>query len=194
MNQLVKQSTLLLLKVFILCVISVHVKAQQLPPVQNVQLNGDQITWDAVEGATGYNVYFQGNYETTLRGDLQYTATETGSYGITAFDDAGNFSPRRGSNAVFFEGGVDNRPFVIEVGEGVAYITQRCFDVGAGDTCVARCGGVINGFLVGSATGGSCSSSDGTNINSLISFKEYACTVSVFTSRVESKVACLVLE
>ncbi len=170
--------------------------AIELPMVQNVSLSGNQLTWDAVEGATGYNVQLGSRYLSTVRGNRVYTVTDLGTYTVVAFDDNGNFSPAvfSAENRPFFEDGVDNRPVVNRVTDDVGYFSIRCFDVAAGDSCVARCpdfvGGTNGGFFVDSATGGACNSSGTDFVNAHISPEEYSCTVTSFTARVEAQVAC----
>ncbi len=167
--------------------------AQPLQPVQNVRIAGDQLTWDAVEGATGYNIFLRG-YLATVRDGLTFPLTELGSYTVSAFDDNGNFGPILGSNSAFFESDVDNRPFVNVLGDGMAYFSTRCFDVNAGETCAARCpdgaGGVGGFFIIGASTGGACNSSGTDFVSAQVNPDEYSCTVSSFTTRVEAQVAC----
>ena len=172
-------------------------QAAELPMVQGVTLDGDQLTWDALEGATGYNIRLGGQYLTTIRGERIFTVTEVGTYRVVAFDDNGNFSPAifTAENSAFFAEGVDNRPTVISLANDVGYFSVRCFDVAAGDSCVASCPDYVGasdggGFFVDSATGGACNSSGTEFVNSRISRDEYACTVTSFTARVEAQVAC----
>ncbi|MBX2882934.1 MAG: hypothetical protein KTR32_23485 [Granulosicoccus sp.] len=173
--------------------------AAELPMVQNVKLNGDQLTWDAVDNATGYNIYLGSSYLTTVKGNRVFTVTEVGTYWVVAFDDNGNFSPFMFTedNSPFFESGVDNRPLVNEVSGSSGYFSARCLDLAAGETCTARCPDFVGddiggGFFVGASTGGACNSSGTDFVNSRISPDEYSCTVSSFTARVEAQVVCAV--
>ena len=180
--------------------------AAELPMVQNVQISGDQLTWNAVEGATGYNIRLSPvGYFDTVRDGLSFTLTLSGEYSVIAFDDDGNFSP-----AVFMP---DNRPS-FESGapaplvgvEGIsfttsdefAYGTRTCLDLDAGESCVVSCpdslGGSNGAFIIGSATGGACSSSSNEFVNSAISPDNYSCTTTSFTSIVRSQVVCSAME
>lgn len=82
--------------------------------------------------------------------------------------------------------------------EGFVYINIRCFDVAAGETCVASCPDsigsttVFGGNIIGGATGGSCNSTDNLALNSSIDVAGYSCTVPSFASRVETTVVCAV--
>ena len=178
-----------------------QVTAAELPMVENVQINEDQLTWDAVEGATGYNIQLQSGYFDTVRDSLSYTVTLTGEYSVVAFDDDGNFSPAMfmADNRPSFESGNPNPLSNVEgisftsSGE-LAYGTRTCLDVDAGETCRLSCPdsvGTTNGALIiGSATGGACSSSSNEFVNSAIRPDDYSCTTTAFTSIVQTQIVC----
>ncbi|MFK8078988.1 MAG: hypothetical protein AB8B97_01770 [Granulosicoccus sp.] len=170
--------------------------AQSLPPVVNLQIEGNVLTWDPIDGADGYNIYLRGYYA-TVRDTLSFPLTEVGSYSVVAFTEEGVYSPLRGGDRIEFFGGNDNRPSFFTFTNDIVYRTVRCFDVEAGGTCEATCPDAIypvgsQGVFLSVASGGACSSSDTANVNSRIGPKVYSCTVSSFTSRVEAQVACLV--
>ena len=67
--------------------------AQALPPVTEVSFDGQQLSWDALPEASGYNVHLNFRYLTTVRDTTSYVPIRNGRYHIAAFDDLGNFSP-----------------------------------------------------------------------------------------------------
>jgi len=67
--------------------------AQQLPPVTGVSYDGQQISWNPLPEAIGYNVYLEFNYRDTVTSGTQYTPDSVGEYRIVGFDGDGNFSP-----------------------------------------------------------------------------------------------------
>lgn len=73
--------------------------ADQLPPVTEARYNGQTITWQAVEGSTGYNIYRGFLYLDTVIGITEYVPDSMGEYRISAFDGNGNFSPLQVINA-----------------------------------------------------------------------------------------------
>lgn len=77
----------------IVCLWPISTLAQALEPVTGVIFDGEKILWNAMPGATGYNVHLNFQYIDTVRGDTSYVPTESGRFYIAAFDDEGNFSP-----------------------------------------------------------------------------------------------------
>lgn len=69
------------------------VLADQLAVVSGVSFDGQVISWNALDEATGYNIYRDSNYIATVRGSTSYTPETDGLYALTGFDDQGNFSP-----------------------------------------------------------------------------------------------------
>ena len=61
----------------------------ELPRVTGLTLEGNQLSWDAQEGATGYNIQLDYDYYDTVRGGTQYTVTEPGKYHVISFNDEG---------------------------------------------------------------------------------------------------------
>jgi|GEM_PF-2539405 len=78
-----------------LCLLSFNLKADSLPKVSGLALTGNQLTWDAQEGATGYNIHLDYEYFDTVRGPLSYTVIEPGNYHVISFNDAGVFGVTR---------------------------------------------------------------------------------------------------
>jgi hypothetical protein len=73
------------------CLFSAYAHAENLPKVTGLALSGDQLTWDAQDGATGYNIHRDYAYFDTVRGALSYTVTEPGNYHVISFNDNGEY-------------------------------------------------------------------------------------------------------
>lgn len=67
--------------------------ASQLPPISGANYDGEQISWDALAGADGYNIYLEFQYLDTVIGSTSYVPGARGEYRIVGFDNEGNFSP-----------------------------------------------------------------------------------------------------
>ncbi len=119
-------------------------QAQSLPAVAGVVYDGQQITWDNLDGATGYNIHLDFDYLTTVGDVDSYTPTGTGRYYVVGYNDAGSYSPLE----VITNDIVPLTNFV-DVGESE--------DEGEGET-----GGTSTG--VSSSVGVSNANYDGTNI------------------------------
>ena len=83
------------LTIALVAAFSTHVNADSLPKVTGLELEGNQLSWDAQEGATGYNIHRDFGYFDTVRGQLSYTVSETGNYHVISFNDAGMFGVTR---------------------------------------------------------------------------------------------------
>lgn len=169
--------------------------AVELPPVENVQINDSVITWDPQEGATGYNIYHNSTYLATVFSPLEYTATLQGRHSVISFNDQGDFGAIRGSIFVNNEAGEDVRQQIFTIGENYVYSTRRCFDIEAGEECIAICPDFIGGnpgTFVGETTGGACNSTDNLAIHSSVNAGGYTCTVTSFTTRVEARAVCAI--
>lgn len=66
-----------------------------LPKVTGLTLDGDQLTWDEQDGATGYNIHLDYQYFDTVRGALSYTVSVPGNYHVISFNDNGIFGVTR---------------------------------------------------------------------------------------------------
>ena len=80
---------------FSFCFASSQAVAQSLPKVTGLALDGNQLTWDAQEGASGYNIHRDYEYFDTVRDTLTYTVVEPGAYHVISFNDAGEFGVTR---------------------------------------------------------------------------------------------------
>ncbi len=67
--------------------------AQELPAVSGVSFDGQVITWDAQDGAAGYNIHSNIGYLATVTDGTAFSPDSPGTYSIVAFDGNGNFSP-----------------------------------------------------------------------------------------------------
>lgn len=83
----------------------------QLGIVTGVAFNESTISWNAVNGATGYNVHYAGfeqglSYLTTIGNVTAYAPEMIGFYIIVAYDNAGNYSPTQ------IDGGINDTNYV----------------------------------------------------------------------------------
>ena len=69
------------------------VSAQSLPQVSGASYDGQQLTWNEVEGATGYNIHLDFDYFTTVGNTTSYTPELSGTYYVVAYNDQGQYSP-----------------------------------------------------------------------------------------------------
>lgn len=177
--------------------------AENLPTIKDVTLNGDELSWGAIEGAQGYNIYLDYRYYVTVTEGTSYTLVEPGDYVVVWFDAEGNFSPN---------GGLDeNGEYIVPIeydGEGAqnvrynySYYTLQvyttCTDVGPGETCVARCPSNYVDDFYGTIypryiSGGACSTSDIVEADAFIDDRAYRCTVPTFSGEVVAQAVCVV--
>ncbi|MFK7890858.1 MAG: tannase/feruloyl esterase family alpha/beta hydrolase, partial [Granulosicoccus sp.] len=73
--------------------VAVELLSEVLPPVSGVVFDGQNIIWDSLQGAVGYNVHLDFEYLTTVETGTSFTPLESGRYYIAGFDGAGGFSP-----------------------------------------------------------------------------------------------------
>lgn len=73
--------------------LAAKVHAQNLPLVSGVSYDGQEITWNALEQATGYDIYLNSLYADTVIGTNSYRPEQSGQYLIVGFDNNGNYSP-----------------------------------------------------------------------------------------------------
>lgn len=66
-----------------------------LPKVIGLALDGNVMSWDAQEGATGYNIQRNYQYFDTVRGALSYSLNQPGEYHVISFNDMGMFGVTR---------------------------------------------------------------------------------------------------
>lgn len=195
-----------LLCISLLCLFSFNTAhADYLPPVTGLALQGDQLSWDAQDGADGYNVYLNYTYFDTVRDSLTYTLTEPGDYHVISFNNDGVFGVTRDPNMtggpfpfVTFEAG--------EAFESVSYdyqyrtllVYNTCKDVGPGESCIARCPNTFDppaGFgstrYVNYMSGGACSTSDIVEADAFISPLTYRCSVPTYSGEVVAQAICV---
>lgn len=77
----------------LLLISATKVHSQDLPLVSGAAYNGQEITWNPLEQAIGYDIYLDSRYTDTVIGTASYRPEQTGSYLIAGFDDSGNYSP-----------------------------------------------------------------------------------------------------
>jgi len=177
--------------------------AELLPNPGNVTIEGDSLTWEAVEGATGYNIYFDGRYYDTVRDRLQYRVSEPGSYWPTAFDDAGNFGNQYGFDDTgdirpeyIAEDGVDSNVSLV-VNSYTVIAQKTCTNVGPGESCVATCPRSFQSPFGNASrfsrylSGGACSTSDIVEADAFASNFTYSCTVPTFSGEVVAQAICV---
>jgi len=68
-------------------------QANQLPAVTGANYDGEQISWDALPEAVGYNIFLEFQYLDTVTESTSYVPLQKGEYRIGGFDNAGRYSP-----------------------------------------------------------------------------------------------------
>ena len=175
--------------------------AADLPRVTGLALEGDRLSWDAQEGAAGYNIHLDYDYFDTVRGSTRYTVTEPGRYHVVSFNDAGEFGVTRepsegGQPYVFVEYAGSDDAVSYDADSNVLIVTRTCTDVGPGQTCIANCparhetdfGAVLE---IAYLSGGACSTSDIVEADALASRNTYRCTVPTFSGEVTAQAICV---
>lgn len=170
------------------------VYAMSFPSVQNLQINNDQLSWDEVADAGGYNVYFHAggpskfditfDYLATVKNTTSFTGLQSGLYRVVAFNnDATVFGDLDTANTIWLrpDGTVDDgsgSPVSVE-GSSVTFIGSNgnryiveteCTEESTG-ICVASCNAGGNQGIV---TGGYCSASE-PHINASGGGDNYTC-------------------
>ena len=185
-------SVLMLLSIAFL--FSTVARADLLPDVENVQIDGQVLSWDAQEGATGYNIILNYTYYDTVRDAQSYTLSEPGLYRIVSFNDVGDF----GSD---YPDEVEYAPGTAESSVGYNYqypvllVYKTCKDVGPGDSCIAICPRTYKTqynqtIYPEYMSGGACSTSDIVEADAFVSRKTYKCTVPTFSGEVVAQAIC----
>jgi len=185
----------------ILCLVASSVYAADLPRVVGLSITGDQLTWDAQDGATGYNIYLGRHYFDTVRGVTSYTVTEPGIYQVVSFNDAGDFGvlisadePGRPFDAVEYTIFSDTIKYDLQ--PYALYVYNTCKDVGPGETCIARCPndyrGNFGNAYIQYLSGGACSTSDIVEADAFVGPRTYRCTVPTFSGEVVAQAICVV--
>lgn len=170
--------------------------AQSLPQVENIRVDGDTLAWDAVDVAAGYNIYRDHSYFDTVRGVLEYTLSEPGTYGVVAFDGSGSFGPTpRGDDTAEYAPG-DGTAAAETINSFTVTIQKTCRNVAPGGSCIASCPRSVerpNGGTVSLAylSGGACATSDIVEADAFVSDRTYKCTVPTFSGEVTAQAVCV---
>lgn len=185
------------------CFISMQMALADLPRVTGLALEGDQLSWDAQEGATGYNIHLNYDYFDTVRGDTSYTVSEPGNYHVISFNDNGEIGVTRnpdeiGQPYIFVEySGSDSDDTVTLNGtSNILIVTKTCTNVGPGESCIARCPSTYETEFgstrsVAYLSGGACSTSDIVEADAVASPETYRCTVPTFSGEVTAQAICV---
>lgn len=170
------------------------VNAAELDGVEGIRTEGNLLLWEPLEGATGYNIYYDYGYYDTVKGKEQYTLSDDGSYNVVAFDDAGNFGSLNYLSTVDYIGDSDSNTSYTE--NGYTIIAHKtCTNVGPGESCVAACPtdyeGTYQSYYTKYMSGGACSTSDIVEADAFVSGNTYKCTVPTFSGEVVAQAICV---
>lgn len=170
------------------------VNAAELGSVENVRVEGNQLVWDSLAGATGYNIYYDYDYYDTVKGKEQYTLSDSGVYNVVPFDDAGNFGSQYGD---YIDYAADDSAGSQVTENGYTLTVHKtCTNVGPGESCLAACPNVYEGTYQSHYTkymsGGACSTSDIVEADAFVSGNTYKCTVPTFSGEVVAQAICVV--
>lgn len=172
-------------------------RAEILPDVENVKIEGNQLSWDAQDGATGYNILKDYRYFDTVRDALSYTLTEAGKYRVSAFNDMGEFSDDYGTTVEFSPEEVDTS-ITYNAGYASVVVLKTCLNVGPGESCIAQCpwqhvqdyGNYTSTNYIAYMSGGACSTSDIVEADAFAGPNSYKCTVPTFSGEVIAQAIC----
>lgn len=187
----------------VLFLFSLPLHADSLPRVTGLTITGDQLTWDAQEGAIGYNVHLDYQYYDTIRGGELYTVSEPGRYHVISFNDQGEFGVTRNDDesgqsfdlfSVLYEGTNDTISY--NYSYPVLLVYNTCTDVGPGETCIAHCPNTYENqygstYYTRFLSGGACSTSDIVEADAFVGPKTYSCTVPTFSGEVVAQAVCV---
>lgn len=166
--------------------------AMSFPVVQNLRFEDNQLQWNAVDNAGGYNIYyFPGGpskfevkleYLTTVKNATSYSNVESGLYSIHAFDESETlFSETSAADVIWVkpDGSVDDfkaESTVTYLGANQArYLVEtQCNNNDGGANCTASCTAEGN---TGFVTGGFCNA-DAGSLNASGGTDYYRCDVS----------------
>ncbi len=169
-------------------------RADLLPDVENVQIDGQLLSWDAQEGATGYNILFNFRYYDTVRDAQSYTLREAGTYRVVAFNDSGDFGSDYPESVEYTPDNADES-VSYDYRFPVVLVYKTCKNVGPGESCIAVCPNqhvTQFGFTrsIDFMSGGACSTSDIVEADAFISSRSYKCTVPTFSGEVVAQAIC----
>jgi len=177
-------------------VLSQTAVAGMLPPLTGIAIEGNELVWDAQEGATGYNIYYEYQYLTTVGETTRFRLTEPGLYNVVSFNDNGDFGVMNfGENGqiwISYDGSPTETITYTLLGDAL-YVTNTCTDQGPDASCVAQCPDTYTdgaNLSLKNATGGACSTSSIEDVNALIQPTAYHCIAKTFSSEVTAQVVC----
>jgi|GEM_PF-1108906 len=187
----------------ILFLFSFPLQADSLPRVTGLNLTGDQLSWDAQAGATGYNIHLDYGYFDTIRGGETYTVSQPGRYHVISFNEKGEFGVTRnldesGQNfdlfSVEFAGGDDSIQY--NFSRPILLVYNTCKDVNPGESCIANCPRIYQDenttkYFRKYMTGGACSTSDIVEADAFAGHDTYSCTVPLYSGEVVAQAICL---
>jgi len=173
-----RKITQLMLLASAMCLLTTMAQAQDLPVVSGATYDGQEISWNPVDGALGYDIYISSSYVDTVVGITRYRPERLGTFRVAAFDGNGNYSPTVPADRT----GLSNFVAVDELTSGVDQpenVRGIVYSVSAGelfwDRAVSRnleYDVFLNGTLVGTTTGSSVFidtlSSDNANLVSVV--------------------------
>ncbi|ASJ73098.1 hypothetical protein [Granulosicoccus antarcticus] len=166
----------------------------QLPDVENLDVQGDTLLWDPLEGASGYNISLDYRYYDTVRDANSYQLSEPGTYRVIAFNNSGEYGSDYGLEAEY--GGSDADMSVsYSYDYNSLLVYQTCVNVGAGESCIARCPRSYkpenhSTIYPSKMTGGACSTSDIVEADAWVGHSSYTCTVPTFSGEVVAQAIC----
>jgi len=180
-----------------------NVYTATLPVVTGLELNGDVLSWDAQDGADGYNIHLNYQYFDTVRGATTYTVSAPGDYHIISFNNNGEFGvtrePEEGGqpfNRVTYEG--SNESVNYTDAYYAVYVYQTCKDVGPGESCIAQCPRPYRppnsnrDYYPTHVSGGACSTSDIVEADAFVNRFTYKCTLPTFSGEVVAQAICAI--
>ena len=182
---------------------SMQTAMADLPRVTGLTLEGNELSWDAQEGASGYNIHLNYDYYDTVRSGTSYTLSEPGNYHVISFNDSGEFGVTRnpdeiGQPYIFVEymGSEGDVEVSLDGRSNVLIVTTTCTNVGPGETCIASCPNSYetefgNTRSISHLSGGACSTSDIVEADAAVSPETYRCTVPTFSGVVTAQAICV---
>ena len=90
---LLNKSSRLALLAGTLLLLTTKVYSQDLPVVTGASYDGQEVSWNPVESAVGYDIYISTSYVDTVVGTTRYRPEQLGTFVVAAFDGNGNYSP-----------------------------------------------------------------------------------------------------
>lgn len=169
-----------------------------LPDVENVRIDGQVLTWDAQEGATGYNIIFEYSYYDTVRGPLSYQLNEPGTYSVIAFNDMDDYGKNHSLERVEYSADTGTASVDYDLKYRTLLVYKTCQDVGPGESCIALCPSNFtdplyrNTVRINYMSGGACSTSDIVEADAFISEDAYKCTVPTYSGEVVAQAICVI--